>query len=134
MSTVSYTMLTHQDSLNYTGDKIRADAYYGNTDGLHTVSVNFSDFVGRLYIEGTLVSDPQPDDWFPIYLTSGSTYKEYPQLPGSPTGIVGDTGADAFTFRLNTMYLRARVDRTYLNAQAYDQTQHGRIDKILLNV
>lgn len=134
MSAVSYTMLTHENKLNYTGETIRADAFYGNTDGLHTVSIHYNDFVGRLYIEGTLVTSPSEDDWFPIYLTSGSDYKQYPVNSNSPTGTTGDTGVDGFTFRANVMFLRARVDRTYLNAQAFDLAQHGRIDKILLNV
>lgn len=134
MSAVSYTMLIHKDKLNYTGDKIRADAFYGNTDGLHTISINYSDFVGRLYIEGTLVNDPSDSDWFPIYLTSGSDYKQYPVNANSPTGIVGDTGTDGFTFRANVMYLRARVDRSHLTDTVYNQAQHGRINKILLNV
>ncbi len=134
MSTVSYTMLNNKNELSYTGDNIRADAFYGNTDGLHTVSVKFDDFVGRVFIEGTLASDPQDTDWFPIYLTSGSSYKQYPVNPAAPTGNVGDTGTDGFTFRLNVIYLRARIDRDYLSASAYDLTQHGRIDQILLNV
>mgnify|MGYP000028628780 CR=1 FL=1 len=134
MSTVSYTMLTHENKLNYTGEQIRADSFYGNTDGLHTVSVTFDDFVGRLFIEGTLVMNPQENDWFPINLTSGSMYKQYPMNSSAPTGDVGDTGADGFTFRLNVMYLRARVERTYLGDTAYDPALHGRIDKILLNV
>jgi len=127
-------MLTHKDQLNYTGDSIRADAFYGNTDGLHTISVHYNDFVGRLYIEGTLVSNPNDDDWFPIYLTSGSTYKQYPMNSNAPTGIVGDTGVDGFTFRANVMFVRARVSRSYLGATAYNPSQHGKIDKILLNV
>lgn len=134
MSTVSYTMLTNQNELSYTGDKIRADAFYGNTDGLHTVSVKFNDFVGRVYIEGTLASMPEETDWFPIYLTSGTSYKQYPVSNASPTGTVGDTGTDGFTFRINVVYLRARIDRDYLSASAYDLTQHGKIDQILLNV
>ena len=134
MSAVSYTMLTHENQLSYTGKGIRADSFYGNTDGLHTISVNVTDFVGRLYIEGTLVMNPEENDWFPINLTSGSMYKQYPANTAYPTGNTGDTGADGFTFRLNVMMLRARVDRSYLNVDAYDQAQHGRIDKILLNV
>lgn len=134
MSAVSYTLLTHQNELNYTGEQIRADAFYGNTDGLHTVSVKLDNFVGRLFIEGTLASEPTESDWFPFYLTSGTTYKQYPFNSSVPTGVVGDSGTDGFTFRANVMYIRARVDRTHLNANAYDQTAHGRIDKILLNV
>lgn len=134
MSNVSYTMLTHKAELSYKGDNIKADAFYGNTDGLQTVSVKFDDFVGRVYIEGTLATTPTEQDWFPIYLTSGTTYKQYPVNSAVPTGTVGDTGTDGFTFRVNAIYLRARIDRSYLGAGTYSQVSHGRIDQILLNV
>ena len=136
MSTVSYTMLTHQSTLSYTGEQIRGDASYGSGDGLHTVSVQLTDFVGRIYIEGTLSSSPTESDWFPIYLTSSGTYVEYPMNSSAPTGDLGrgDTITSGFTFRMNAMYLRARVDRSYLVDTVYSADQHGQVDKILLNV
>lgn len=136
MSSVSYTLLTNEDNLNFAGDPVRADAFYGNTDGLHTVSIHYQNFVGRIYIEGTLVADPTANDWFPIYLTSGQSYRQYPVLPNSPSGSnnAGDTGTEGFTFRGNLIYIRARIDRSYLGASAYNSNDHGRIDKILLNV
>jgi len=134
MSNVSYTMLINKAELSYTGDNIKADAFYGNTDGLHTVSVKFNDFVGRVYIEGTLATIPTENDWFTINLSSGTAYKQYPVNAAIPTGTVGDTGTDGFTFRVNAIYLRAKIDRSHLGAGAYSQVAHGRIDQILLNV
>lgn len=134
MSNVSYTMLINKAELSYTGDNIKADAFYGNTDGLHTVSVKFNDFVGRVYIEGTLAATPTENDWFTINLSSGTAYKQYPVNAAIPTGTVGDTGTDGFTFRVNAIYLRAKIDRSHLGAGAYSQVAHGRIDQILLNV
>lgn len=135
MSTVSYTLLTNQEALSYTGTAVRADAFYGNTDGLHTVSVHYTNFVGRVCIEGTVVTNPTESDWFPVYLTSGTSYRQYPVNSSQPTGTnSGDTGAEGFTFRGNLMYIRARVDRSYLPDTEYDSVNHGSIGKILLNV
>lgn len=136
MSSVSYTLLTNEDNLSYAGEAVRADAFYGNTDGLHTVSFHYTDFQGRIFIEGTLVAEPTESDWFPIYLTSGQPHRQYPVLTSAPSGAYnyGDTGVEGFTFRANILFLRARVDRDYLNATEYNYERHGRINKILLNV
>ena len=59
-------------------DKVKADGYYGNADGLHTVAyICSSDFVGTIKMQGSLASDPDNAvDWFDIDGTSvgdGST-------------------------------------------------------------
>ena len=38
MPNSAVTMLTHTASMSYTGENIKADGYYGYTDGLHTIS------------------------------------------------------------------------------------------------
>lgn len=134
MSQVSYTLLTHQELLSYSGNPIRVDVFGGNTQNLHTVSVTISNFVGRIFIEGTLSSSPTEQDWFPIYLTSGTPYRQYPVNSTNPTGTnSGDTRSEGFTFRVNLLYMRARVDRNYLEDTVYNQTEHGSVEKILLN-
>lgn len=138
MSATSVTILTNQDELSYSSDPIKADGYYGQTDGVHTVSVSVANFVGRIHLEGTLANNPTEDDWFPIYLTSGNSYREYPINSAAPSGsnFIGDTITEAWTFRANILYLRARVDRTALNPlpTSYDSSQHGTVTKILLNL
>ena len=74
------------------------------------------------------------DRCWTINLSSGTAYKQYPVNAAIPTGTVGDTGTDGFTFRVNAIYLRAKIDRSHLGAGAYSQVAHGRIDQILLNV
>lgn len=135
MYKTNYTILTNKEEMSYTGEPVRVDFYSGVTQNLHTVSATVSDFVGRLYIEATLNSDINANEWFPIYLTSGTPYKQYPlhsQLPTGNNG--GDTGTDGFTFRANILYIRARVDRSYLDETVYDPLIHGRLIKILLNI
>ena len=135
MSATSVTVLINQNSLSYSSDKVKADGYYGRTDGLHTVSSSITNFQGRIHLEGSLATEPTEDDWFPIYLTSGNSFRQYP-VTSAPSGSngLGDTTTEAWTFRANILWLRARVDRYYLNAGSYDNAQHGTVDKILLNL
>lgn len=50
-----------------TSDKVKADGYYGNADGLHTVAYIVSDdYTGRIRMQGSLASDPESTDWFDI--------------------------------------------------------------------
>jgi len=137
MSTTSINILPSQSVLSYTGDKQKADGYYGQTDGLHTVSARVTNFVGRIYLEGSLATDPASTDWFPIYLTSGNTFRQYP-VTSVPSGSnnLGDTTTEAWTFRANLLWVRARVDRSYITPVPanYDVALHGTVDKILLNL
>lgn len=135
MSTTSVTLLTNQNSLSYSGDKVKADGYYGRTDGLHTVSSSITNFQGRIHLEGSLATNPAEGDWFPIYLTSGNSFRQYP-VTSVPSGSnsLGDTTTEAWTFRANILWIRARVDRDYLSAGSYDIALHGTVDKILLNL
>lgn len=125
------------NSMEAVGEKIRADAYYAQSDGLHSVAIHLQNFTGRIYIEATLISDPQENDWFPIILSGGSAYVEYPLIPGQPSsGLQGDTMVDAFTFQGNFLYLRARMDKTYyrpIPASNAEKALLGSITKIMLN-
>jgi len=130
---------------NVVGEPIRADAYYGYTDGIHTVQVIYQNLVGGFGIQGTLSLQPQPEDWFWIKLNpAGDTYTpyiEYPVDPLAPTGQNGgDTGSMAFTFQGNFVFLRAVLTRDYVQPalppyQAQWNTwQFGQVDKVLLSL
>tara|TARA_B100000965_G_scaffold108490_1_gene89677 strand:+ start:4618 stop:4995 length:378 start_codon:yes stop_codon:yes gene_type:complete len=123
MANSAVTMLTHTASMSYTGSDIKADGYYGYTDGLHTVAIKINGFYGRIYIEGTLEKTPTTDDWFPLQLSGNSDYLDYGS--GKTTATVGKTFYGNFT------YLRARVDRSHIVA-SYDESTHGRVDSIRL--
>ena len=121
--------------MSYTGDKIRTDIFSGMTQNLYTASISVSNFIGRFFIEGSIALDPQEGDWFPIYLTSGTPYRQYPINSLSPSGINdGDTITEGFTFRANLLYIRARIDRSYLSETIYDPITHGTIDKVIINI
>ena len=122
MPNSAVTMLTHTASMSYTGENIKADVYYGYTDGLHTISFKLNGFKGRIFIEGTLESSPTANDFFPLQL-SGNT--DYIEKTSTTTETLGKTFYGNFTF------LRARVDRSHIS-ETYSETSHGRVDSIRL--
>lgn len=117
--------------VNVTGPTIKAAGYYGSGKNLHTVAVTAHDFSGRLYIYATLASDPKDDDWFPINLNGYLAYYEFAYDESKPVGERGVTSTEMFTFDGNFVYLRAVIDRTYL--QDYATFNYGSISRILLN-
>lgn len=127
---------------NLTGDAIRADSYYGMTDGIHTVQVVYSNFTGSFGIQGTLATDPTETDWFDINLNTRANTSamdpmiSFPVNVLSPTGDTGDTGTQAFTFVGNFVYLRAILDRSYIPEPSNldTRTALGHIDRVLLSL
>ena len=119
----SNIILTNQNALSYTGDAAKGDGYYGYNDGLHTASFHVSNFIGRLWLEASLAEQPTANDWFPIQLTSTTLYQEYTTQTTDTIGV---------TFTGNFVWIRAKVDRSYLTAPSYNVTQHGRLEKVVL--
>lgn len=112
---------------NVTGDPQRADGYWGATSTTHTISIHVHQFTGRIYIEASLAETPLEEDWFPIYLGHTTPYVQY-----------RDTSkVDAYTFRANVSWLRARLDRSYLTGKeptnSDDLAPYGVVFQILLN-
>lgn len=120
--------------INVTGNKQKG-AGFSNTIGCnHTVSISVANFIGRVYIEGSLTSDPSEMDWFPIRLINNLDYVQFPRNKNAPTGAGnGDTGVVAFSFSGNYIWLRARVDRSYLVPFPQDTQFVGAVRYILLN-
>jgi Collagen triple helix repeat (20 copies) len=124
---------TTSGQLNVTGDKQHGAGYNNSIGNSHTVSVSLNDFTGRVYIEGSLATDPQGGDWFPIPLV-GLPYIQFPRDPAKPTSNhLGDTGTVAYSFSGNFIWLRARVDRTYLNPPPVNPDLVGSVMRIWLN-
>lgn len=129
-----------QGTANLTGQPFKADGWYGHTEGLHTIVFSVINFTGRIYIEASLALQPGDDDWFPVALTETTDYLQFPQNPQMPTGSQetgGDTISVGKTFRINALWLRARLDRTYLDPALYELDPNdllliGRINKITL--
>ena len=126
MSRQSVLMLSTENELDYTGDSVRGDGFYGFSDGIHTVQITVAAFIGRVYIQGTLASDPVEADWFNIKVNGNDDYVTY----GTGVG-TGVTNTIAYTFQGNMVYLRAKVERSHLSLLI---TQVGTLSKILLNI
>lgn len=61
------------------GEKFKGDGYYSRDDGLHTVQISLTGFIGTIEIEGTLGVDPEDPfytncndgtDWSPVLVES----------------------------------------------------------------
>ena len=126
MSRQSVLMLSTENELDYTGESVRGDGFYGFSDGIHTVQITVADYIGRVYIQGTLASEPVETDWFNIKVNGNDDYITYGV--GAGTGV---TSTIAYTFQGNMVYLRAKVERSHLSLLI---TQVGTLSKILLNI
>jgi len=115
-------VLTNKPELNYTSDSVKGDGYYGYADGLQTMSFHVTGFTGRVYLEATLMESPQETDWFIIDLDQENPYIEF----------TDQTATTGTTFQGNFVYLRVRIDRSYLGASDYDSIAHGIFDKAVL--
>lgn len=124
----SVVMMTNTTGkYTHTGEAVRADSWWGYTDGLHTVSVKHTNFKGFFRLEGTLSTTPTECDWFPIYLNNGNSV--CPDVE-----FLYETGIQAYTFLGNFVFLRAVMSRENLDPvpdQIVIQTL-GTIDKVLL--
>ena len=94
MPTASVTVQSQVDAADSTAatvsDKVKADGYYGNADGLHTVAyITSSDFVGTITIQGTLATTPTDSDWFTVheFTETSATKSVYANFTGNYTYI-----------------------------------------------
>lgn len=137
MSIQSYELMGDSSGhLNLTGPAVKADGFYGFSDGIHTISAKLDNFTGRLYIEATLELHPCESDWFPIMLSSMNPYMEYPMNPNMPSGTQGDTVLDSFVIQGNFVFVRARIDRDYVvpvPVTPDDLALLGSVSQILMN-
>ena len=117
-------ILINRQEMSYTGDKHQGDGYYGFNDGLHTISFKMNNFTGRIYIQASLMEDPQEEDWFDIELTHMAPYLDYSQ----------ETSSRGITFTGNFVWLRIKVDRDHLSNQVYDINVHGSLEKAVLAI
>lgn len=125
---------TTGNQLNVTGTRVKGAGYTNFGGATHTVQVTVNNFVGRIFIEASLATEPTESDWFAVSLESDQAFVQYPRDPTRPSGLMqGDTGTRAWDFVGNYVWVRARLDRTYLSPQPQDPNLVGSVDQILLN-
>jgi len=101
MSMRLVNMLIDNGSQDQIGRAVRGDGYYRLGDGFHTVAYYLRGFRGRIGLEASLSDDPTEDDWFELELSEDEFS-------------TATTGIKAFNITGNYVYLRARVERSYL--------------------
>jgi hypothetical protein len=118
-------------SINVTGTAQQVAGYSNNINGSNQVNVILTNFIGRIYIEGSLATNPASNDWFPINVGANLSYLQYPSNFSTP--VVGITGVFTYNFNGSFNWVRARVDRTYLIPQVIDPNSVGFVDIVALN-
>tara|TARA_B100000035_G_scaffold42804_1_gene32038 strand:+ start:2050 stop:2445 length:396 start_codon:yes stop_codon:yes gene_type:complete len=96
------------------GDKVKGDAYFGQSDGLHTILVDLNDFIGKVVIQGSLETTPGDNDWFDIDLSdadftvdvSGLVTK---RVQDHLTYAVAETSKKNYNVTGNFVWLRANI-------------------------
>jgi len=129
-------------SWNKIGLPIRGNSYYGYSNGQVTIQMIYQNLVGAIGIQATLALEPEESDWFWIKLNPNGDVNEpfipFPIDPLAPTGQNGgDTGSMAFTFVGNFVFLRAVLNRDYLQPTPQVQWsawQFGQVDSVLLSL
>jgi hypothetical protein len=148
---MSATVLLLPDTtsvLNPVGVPVRVGAF----NNFYTVVIYVNNFTGSVYIEASLAQEPTDEDFFPIFLNGNIPYASFPQNPAHPTGYpglsgrggyqdtnlntpYGDTGVYSWTFEVNALWMRARVDRSFVQpppTNIYQIEAFGNVEQILL--
>lgn len=132
MARQSVVLLSYESpTILYVGEPVRVDHWYSDPEHLHTISVVAINFKGRVTVEATVKVNPTEADWFPVSL-AGGFYVDYPRQ-----GYGQETSTLSFSFTGRYVWLRARVDRTFvlpLDASELMVAACGFVDRILLNV
>lgn len=120
-------------TMNLTTEAVEGDSYYGYTDGIHTLAISYNEFVGRIFIQGTLSLEPTEDDWFTIQVQGGlpvvaGGYKQFPV-----SGTDGYSGVEAYTVEGNFTFLRVKMDRSYLGDGETYNSSYGSINYVRLS-
>ena len=115
----SITILSNQAHVGdstvqtHTGDKFKGDGYYGRSDGLHTIQINLSGFLGDVQLQGTLAVDPTADDWFTVRLGSGQTIDTTGKIFNAITSKLeytdNETSSKTYNFTGNYVWIRIYV-------------------------
>lgn len=133
MSKTSILMMPNsQTKWEVIGEPVRADGWYGMTDGLHTISATVVGFIGELIIEASIASEPQDGDWFNVECgCSGSMVFPIEPHTLSTTDTVGFNVIGSF------VWVRARLSRSKLGPEPVDESikdGYGYVDRILINI
>ena len=113
--------------------EVKGDSYYGYTDGLHTIQITYSQFVGRLRLQCTLAVEPTENDWFDVKPdnTNGRRFNEngYVQFNADNPA----NGSEAYTFQGNFAWVRVYMDRTHMGDSTTYDDSYGQLSRVILS-
>jgi hypothetical protein len=96
-----------------TGDKFKGDGYYGRSDGLHTIQVNLSGFLGNIEVKGTIEKNPTDADYFPILLGTGQKVDTSGKVSTNKVTKLEynakETSSKTYNFTGNYVWKRAKI-------------------------
>ena len=126
-------MSSTSSTMNQYSTKVHGDSYYGYTDGYHTLQVQYSQFVGRLRVQCSLLTQPGDNDWFDIVPTSTSG------IAFNPAGYIQFNannpadGSEAYTFQGNFAWIRVYMDREHVGDGSTYDSSYGSILRVVLS-
>ena len=120
-------------AMNAQSPVIKADSYYGYTDGLHTIQVVYDQYVGRFRVQCTLSLEPVERDWFDVSLSSvsGNGFNELGLIQYNVNNPANYT--EAYTFQGNFTFLRVLMDRSYIGDGTTYDSSYGQIARVILS-
>lgn len=125
MTTKTVFTIDAADDITFFSDKVKAGGFYGFTNGDHTVSLKLTEFTGRIYIEASLATDPNENDWFVVPITE-NVFAELPEPTDPPFN-----GSVFYNFKVNAVWIRIKIDRDYLISPVIENV--GSVEKAYLN-
>ena len=120
-------------TMNLTTSNVEGDSYYGYSDGMHTIAIQYAAFKGRVTVEATLALTPTDADFFAVQIPGGLSvnaggYKTFPT-----SGTTGFTGTEAYNIQGNFTYIRVKMDRSYLGDGTTYNSDYGSIAYVRLS-
>ena len=102
------------ETINLSGAPVRGAAWYGHTNGLHSVAIRVSNFQGRIKVQASIAITPSDDDWYSV-LPNNAEFWQYPHRDYVvPPNARGETSTLGFNFTTAAVWVRAAVERDYL--------------------
>jgi len=120
-------------TMNLTTAKVEGDSFYGYSDGMHTIAIQYAAFKGRVTIQGTLSLTPGESDYFAIQVQGGVSVAAGGHKTFPTTGTTGFSGVEAYNISGNFTYLRVKMDRSYIGDGTTYLTDYGSIGYIRMS-
>lgn len=106
---------TGTGALTLVSDKVKGDGYFGGSDGVHTVQVQLTNFVGRIELQASLSSEPSSSDWFSTPLSGTLAVDTTGAVVTASTSTVtyntATTNVKSYNVTGNYIWLRAKLSQ-----------------------